>query len=56
MRRAQDSVNPRTHPDIMVHAHEDEEGDDDPHPYWYARVQGGAKKKEKYTGLKSNAE
>ncbi|KAF8322961.1 hypothetical protein F5887DRAFT_1086897 [Amanita rubescens] len=39
LRRDQDSVNPRTHPDIMMVAHEDEPGPD-PHPYWYARVVG----------------
>ncbi|KIO07070.1 hypothetical protein M404DRAFT_137519, partial [Pisolithus tinctorius Marx 270] len=37
LRRMQDSVNPRTHPDIMVLSHEDE---DNPHPYWYARIIG----------------
>lgn len=37
MRRDQDSINPRTHPDIMALSHEDE---DDDHPYWYARVVG----------------
>jgi hypothetical protein len=36
LRREQDSINPRTHPDIMMLAHED---DEDPHPFWYARVQ-----------------
>ncbi|KAI0063164.1 hypothetical protein BV25DRAFT_453896, partial [Artomyces pyxidatus] len=40
MRRQQDSVNPRTHPDIMVLSREDgaEAGADDVHPFWYARV------------------
>ncbi|GJE96476.1 hypothetical protein PsYK624_126730 [Phanerochaete sordida] len=37
MRRDQDTVNPRTHPDIMVLGH-DEDDDPHPHPYWYARV------------------
>lgn len=37
LRRAQDSVNPRTHADIMVLSHED---DDNAYPYWYARVVG----------------
>ena len=36
MRRDQDSVTPRTHPDVMVLAHEDDAAI--PHPYWYARV------------------
>ena len=35
LRRSQDSINPRTHPDIMLLSH-----DDEPHPYWYARVIG----------------
>ena len=35
----QDSINPRTHADVMVAAHEDE-SDEVPHPYWYARVIG----------------
>jgi len=38
VRRAQDSLNPRTHPDIMVLAHEEE--CDDSHPYWFARIIG----------------
>jgi hypothetical protein len=39
MRRARDSINPRTHPDIMLLSGEDHD-DSDPHPYWYARVLG----------------
>ena len=39
LRRDQDSVNPRTHADIMVTAHEDESANV-PHPYWYARAIG----------------
>ncbi|KAG2743054.1 hypothetical protein P692DRAFT_20878962 [Suillus brevipes Sb2] len=38
LRRAQDSLNPRTHADIMVLSHEDD--DVDAHPYWYARIIG----------------
>jgi hypothetical protein len=38
MRRAQDCINPRTHADVMVLSHEDE--NTKPHPYWYARVVG----------------
>ena len=37
MRRGQDSINPRTHPNIMLLAHEDDD-DAGNHPYWYARV------------------
>jgi hypothetical protein len=33
-RRAQDSLNPRVHSDIMVLSRDDE------HPYWYARIVG----------------
>ena len=39
LRRQQDSINPRTHPDIMLLSHEDA-ASDDAHPYWYARVIG----------------
>ncbi|KAI6104250.1 hypothetical protein F5141DRAFT_1065063 [Pisolithus sp. B1] len=35
LRRDQDSLNPHTHADIMVLSHETE---DNPHPYWYARI------------------
>jgi hypothetical protein len=38
LRRDQDTVNPRTHGDIMMLSHEDDE--QHPHPYWYARVIG----------------
>jgi hypothetical protein len=40
LRREQDSLNPRTHADIMLLAHEDEESTQTAHPYWYARVLG----------------
>jgi hypothetical protein len=39
-RRAQDSVNVKTHPYIMVLGHEDEGVDSKRHPYWYAKVLG----------------
>ncbi|KAF9455458.1 hypothetical protein BDZ94DRAFT_1278112, partial [Collybia nuda] len=39
MRRSQDSINPRTHADIMVLSREDPNSRDS-HPYWYARVVG----------------
>ena len=38
MRRAQDSLNPRTRGDIMVLSHE--EDPENAHPYWYARIIG----------------
>jgi hypothetical protein len=40
LRRDQDSINPRTHPDIFVLSGETPENSADPHPYWYARVIG----------------
>jgi hypothetical protein len=42
MRREQDTINPRTRPDIMLLSHEDsDELEGNPyHPYWYARVLG----------------
>jgi hypothetical protein len=40
MRRAQDSINVRTHPYLMTLAHEDEEEGTTWHPYWYAKVLG----------------
>ena len=40
MRRAQDSMNPRTHADIMVLSHENDEEKERHHPYWYARIIG----------------
>ncbi|KAI0330872.1 hypothetical protein GY45DRAFT_1434397 [Cubamyces sp. BRFM 1775] len=48
MRRAQDSINPRTHADIMVLS-----GDDDDSPYWYARVVGAYHAVVRYTGPRS---
>ncbi|KAH9834205.1 uncharacterized protein C8Q71DRAFT_797981 [Rhodofomes roseus] len=42
MRRAQDTINPRTQPNIMLLAPTEDDGDDsaNQHPYWYARVLG----------------
>ncbi|KIJ07352.1 hypothetical protein PAXINDRAFT_121100, partial [Paxillus involutus ATCC 200175] len=42
LRRAQDSLNPRTHADVMLLSHEDDDGDVgmEQHPYWYARIIG----------------
>ncbi|KAJ7760884.1 hypothetical protein DFH07DRAFT_740473, partial [Mycena maculata] len=37
LRRDQDTLNPSTHPDFMVLAHEDD-GGATPHPYWYGRI------------------
>lgn len=38
MRREQDTINPRTRPDIMLLSYEDE--GKSYHPYWYARALG----------------
>ncbi|KIO07637.1 hypothetical protein M404DRAFT_135663, partial [Pisolithus tinctorius Marx 270] len=54
--QAQDSLNPRTHADIMVLAHEDECLDQDglaPHPYWYARIIGIFHTTVRYCGMDS---
>lgn len=40
LRRQQDSINPRTHPDIMLLSHEDPSDEVNAHPYWYARIIG----------------
>jgi hypothetical protein len=40
VRRAQDSLNPRTHADFMVLAQEDNINGSLPHPYWYGRIIG----------------
>jgi len=38
IRQAQDSFNPRTHADVMVLSHEDEDPRASHHPYWYAHI------------------
>jgi hypothetical protein len=40
LRRQQDSINPRTQPDIMLLSHEEASNEVDAHPYWYARIVG----------------
>ncbi|PSR74642.1 hypothetical protein PHLCEN_2v9671, partial [Hermanssonia centrifuga] len=53
MRRNQDSINPRTHADVMVLAPEEDIEDKNPdlsHPYWYARIVGIFHAKVRYTG------
>ncbi|OJT02243.1 hypothetical protein TRAPUB_13472 [Trametes pubescens] len=47
MRRDQDSVNPRTHADVMLLARDRADG---AHPYWYARVVGILHAYVRYTG------
>ena len=37
VQRAQDSLNPCTHADLIVLSQEDEDNSDN-HPYWYARL------------------
>ena len=51
LRREQDSLNLRTHADIMVLSHEDE---DSRHPYWYARVIGVFHALVQFKGLSSH--
>jgi hypothetical protein len=53
MRRDQDSINPRTHPDIMMLSQEDDIEGQSRHPYWYARVVGVFHTVVKYTGVGS---
>jgi hypothetical protein len=40
LRRDQDSINPRSHADIMVLSQEDDTGEANWHPYWYSRIIG----------------
>jgi len=49
-RRCQDSLNPRTHGDIMVLSR------DDSHPYWYARIIGIFHAMVLHTGQKSKSQ
>jgi hypothetical protein len=55
MRRTQDSLNPRIsgHSDIMVLSPENENQNEDPHPYWYARILGIYHADIRYTGPNS---
>ncbi|KAK7013429.1 GLOBIN domain-containing protein [Favolaschia claudopus] len=52
LRRDQDTINTRSHPDIMVLAHEDDD-DSTAHPYWYARVVGIFHAEVRHVGPKS---
>ena len=52
MRCKQDTINPRTRPDIMLMSHEDE-GADSYHPYWYAGILGIFHINIKHTGPNS---
>lgn len=49
MRRDQDTINPRTHPDILLLAL-NTGADSDPHPYWYACVIDIFHAQVRYTG------
>jgi len=53
LRRAQDSLNPRTQADVMVLAHEDES--ENPHPYWYAQIIGVFHVMVRHTGSESRS-
>jgi len=57
MRHVQDSVNPGTtgHGDVMVLSPENEEDNEDPHPYWYARVLGVYHAMVRHRGPKSTS-
>jgi hypothetical protein len=55
LRRAQDSLNPRTHVDVMVLSHEDEEDESRQHPYWYARIIGIFHVNIRHTGPESKS-
>jgi hypothetical protein len=60
LRRDQDVVNLTNHPDVMVLAKEDEQEQDEqenkPHPFWYARVVGIFHATVKHLGPKSRSE
>ncbi|KAJ7732328.1 hypothetical protein DFH07DRAFT_906091 [Mycena maculata] len=51
--RNSDSINPRTHSDIMVLSHEDDD-ERNPHPYWYARAIGVFHAEVRHLGPASN--
>ncbi|PCH42858.1 hypothetical protein WOLCODRAFT_74514, partial [Wolfiporia cocos MD-104 SS10] len=56
MRRDQDMINPRTHPDVMVLAHEDDQDHNaNTHPYWYVRVIGIFHVMVEHTGIYSTS-
>ena len=40
LRRAQDTLNPRTHADFMTLSHEDDEELETKFPYWFGRIVG----------------
>ena len=50
MRRNQDSINPRTHADVMVVSPEEFDEGVEGHPFWYARVCGIFHADVKYKG------
>ncbi len=54
LRRTQDSINPRIpgHGNIMVLSPENEDENEDPHPYWYARILGIYHANVRYIGRK----
>jgi len=57
MQREQDSVHPSVagHGDVMVLSPENEDENDDPHPYWYARVLGIYHANVRHIGSKSKS-
>ncbi|KAJ7679881.1 hypothetical protein B0H17DRAFT_943718, partial [Mycena rosella] len=54
LHRDEDSINPRTHSDVMMLSHEDED-DSNSHPYWYARVIGIFHADVRHVGGRSNS-
>lgn len=54
MRRDQDSLNPQTHPDIMLISCEDET-DEDRYPYWYTQIVGIFHANVRHTGPNSHS-
>ena len=55
-RRAYDSINPRTHPDIMMLSYETLPEGQLRHPYWYARVVGIFHVDVRYTGTECDSD
>jgi len=55
VRREQDSLNPRTHSDIVLYSHEDDVNTPTGHPYWYARIISIFHAEVVHTGSKSRS-
>ena len=55
LRRAQDSLNPRTHADFMTLSHEDDPETQDQFPYWFGQIIGIFHAMVVYTGPSSQS-